>query len=99
MSIKYYVLDAEGEAQPATFDAYLDALTNGNNNRENPLWRVARDTVGGMDISTVFLGLNHQYIPGGRPLVFETMVFGGGLRVRPAAVPRGTAGGWLGEAQ
>lgn len=30
-------------------------------------------------VSTVFLGLNHQCLPGGPPLWFETMVFGGPL--------------------
>jgi hypothetical protein len=30
-------------------------------------------------VSTVFLGLNHRFIDGGPPLVFETMIFGGPL--------------------
>jgi hypothetical protein len=29
-------------------------------------------------VSTVFLGLNHQWFPEGPPLLFETMIFGGG---------------------
>ena len=40
--------------------------------------RVAKDTVNGHDISTVWLGLNHQW-GDGPPLIFETMVFGGPL--------------------
>jgi len=40
--------------------------------------RVAKDTINGVDISTVFLGLDHQYGEG-EPLIFETMVFGGEL--------------------
>ena len=40
--------------------------------------RVARETVAGSEISTVFLGLNHQWGQG-PPLLFETMVFGGPL--------------------
>jgi hypothetical protein len=28
-------------------------------------------------ISTVWLGIDHNWIPSGRPLIFETMVFGG----------------------
>ena len=31
--------------------------------------------VDGITISTVFLGLNHQFMSGGPPLLFETMVF------------------------
>ena len=38
--------------------------------------RVAWDKVGAVEISTVFLGLDHQH-GAGPPLLFETMVFGG----------------------
>ena len=31
----------------------------------------------GVRVSTVFLGINHSFIWGGRPLWFETMIFGG----------------------
>lgn len=31
--------------------------------------------VGRYRVSTVWLGLNHNYIPGGKPLIFETMIF------------------------
>jgi hypothetical protein len=37
---------------------------------------VAEDTIGGARISTIFLGLNHA-LENGKPLLFETMVFGG----------------------
>lgn len=36
--------------------------------------RVAKDWVNGMLVSTVFLGLDHNW-GGGTPLLFETMVF------------------------
>lgn len=39
--------------------------------------RVDYTDVGDVEISTVFLGLNHRYIGGGPPLLFETMIFGG----------------------
>jgi len=38
--------------------------------------RVAQDVVGDTTVSTVWLGLNHNFGPG-KPLIFETMVFGG----------------------
>lgn len=38
--------------------------------------RVALDDVGGVTVSTVWLGLDHQFRPGGPPLIFETMGFG-----------------------
>ena len=42
-----------------------------NNNR-----RVAKDTIGDATISTVFLGIDHNFGEG-EPLLFETMIFGG----------------------
>ena len=40
--------------------------------------RVATETFdGGVEVSTVWLGLNHNWDPDGLPLIFETMVFGG----------------------
>ena len=38
--------------------------------------RVGDDTVNGVRVSTVFLGLDHNWGKG-KPLVFETMIFGG----------------------
>lgn len=38
--------------------------------------RVAFDKVGEVEVSTVWLGLNHRFNEG-PPLIFETMVFGG----------------------
>ena len=38
--------------------------------------KVCRDQVGEYDVSTVFLGLDHNYGGNGPPLIFETMVFG-----------------------
>lgn len=37
--------------------------------------RVAQDTVGDFWISTVFLGMDHNFSSDGPPLLFETMVF------------------------
>jgi hypothetical protein len=39
---------------------------------------VARDTIGCVLVSTVFLGLDHNHF-GSPPLLFETMIFGGPL--------------------
>lgn len=42
--------------------------------------RVGYDEVDGAQVSTVFIGIDHGFgMFGGRPLVFETMVFGGPL--------------------
>lgn len=37
---------------------------------------VGNTTVGGIRVSTVFLGVDHNF-GGGPPLLFETMIFGG----------------------
>ena len=39
--------------------------------------RIANDDVGSVHVSTVFLGLDHNYLREGPPVLFETMVFGG----------------------
>ena len=39
--------------------------------------RVALDKVGDADVSTVWLGLDHNFSGTGPPLIFETMIFGG----------------------
>lgn len=37
--------------------------------------RVAQDTIGDYWISTVFLGMDHNFSSSGPPILFETMVF------------------------
>jgi hypothetical protein len=39
--------------------------------------RIGLDEVGEARVSTVWLGLNHEWMPGRPPLIFETMIFGG----------------------
>lgn len=44
---------------------------------EDPLVRrVAYDEVGDVNVSTVFLGIDHNFDRSGPPLLFETMIFG-----------------------
>lgn len=40
--------------------------------------QVAKDAIGDVSVSTVFLALDHQFGKG-KPILFETMVFGGEL--------------------
>jgi hypothetical protein len=42
-------------------------------------WRVAETIIGGVRISTVFIGLDHRLFGDGPPVLFETMIFGGKL--------------------
>lgn len=40
---------------------------------------VEKTQIGGVEVSTVFLGLNHSFSETGLPILWETMVFGGPL--------------------
>lgn len=42
---------------------------------DDEYYRIGLDTVGSYTVSTVWLGLDHQFMEGGPPLIFETMVF------------------------
>ena len=66
---------------------------NGNPKKEKDLlvwgrWfntadrKVARTNIGKTLISTVFLGLDHRFVGQGRPILYETMVFGGKLNYK-----------------
>lgn len=37
--------------------------------------RIAEDSVGDYRVSTIFLGINHQFKYGDRPILYETIVF------------------------
>lgn len=39
--------------------------------------RIALDTIGKANVSTVWLGTDHNWSGAGDPLIFETMIFGG----------------------
>ena len=74
-----YVLDADG--QPLRCD---DVLVWGDwMERSRDERMIARDRDEGSDgevvISTVFLGLDHNYYGEGPPILWETMVFNGPL--------------------
>jgi len=62
------------EGRPLTTDQWIakfeDAQARGEDYR-----RVAEDTVGPYWVSTVWLGINHNYGPHGPPLIFQTMIF------------------------
>ena len=71
----YYVLDENKNPRPATLDEWVAMLKNDAARRVgNNLVKVGDAEV---RVSTIFLGLDHQWADGGPPLLFETMVFGG----------------------
>lgn len=65
----FYVLD--GKTPRRVRDVLAWARAFGSKERH-----LAADHVGRVAVSTVFLGIDHNYF-GGEPLIFETMVFGG----------------------
>ena len=81
----YAVLDENKKVVPVGGAKQWGAFSQDAANRE-----VGFAEVGGMRVSTVFLGINHSFVPGnhllgGPPLWFETMIFGDpydGLRQR-----------------
>lgn len=69
--IDWYILDDDHNIIPSTT---LEAAKWMNDNFEKR--RVAATTLpDGRWISTVFLGLDHAFLPGDPPQLFETMVF------------------------
>lgn len=70
MNPRWYILNGQ-ELEPATLEEHAKWLSVDPERR-----RVAGCRIGDADVSTVFLGLDHNWL-GGPPLLFETMVFGG----------------------
>ena len=73
MLTRSYILNEHGEPVPCP-----DLLTWGRWWGTNPDRHVARDEIGDVLVSTVFLGLDHGW-GRGPPVLWETMVFGGKL--------------------
>src|SRR5216117_97820 len=69
----YYILDENhclvGTDDVRVWGKWFESIKNR---------RVGEDKIGEITISTVFLGIDHQW-GDGPPLVFETMIFGGEL--------------------
>jgi hypothetical protein len=74
MTIKHdlYILDIDGKTPKVTNDLII-----WSNFFRSMTRRVAQDKVEKILISTVFLGLNHNFSSTGPPILFETMIFGG----------------------
>lgn len=64
----YYYLDENKNCVPCSVEEYSRKF-------ESDKKRVAYDEVKEKRISTVFLGIDHQFVDNGTPLLFETMIF------------------------
>jgi hypothetical protein len=69
---RWYILNNNNKPIPASIIEAADWLEEGSDRRT-----VKRDEIGDITVSTVFLGLDHSWTPGGKPVLWETMIFGG----------------------
>jgi hypothetical protein len=75
VEVELYVLDKDGEPRLAAFTDEFSDFYKGIENR-----RLKVTLAGSIRISTVFLGLDHNFSGVGPPVLWETMVFGRGDR-------------------
>lgn len=68
MKMGYYILDGEKNVVPCD-DFYKMSEFMGMS--------VGRNSHNGIEVSTVFLSMEHGIDENGRPILFESMVFGG----------------------
>lgn len=70
MTNKKYILGKNHELIETDLMTWVEFFDDINNRR------VAKDIINGVKISTIFLGIDHNFGEG-KPLLFETMIFGG----------------------
>ena len=70
MGIGKYILKGKKVVKCDDLNEWAEFFEHGNR-------KVAVSTGNGIDVSTVFLGLDHSFEERNGPLIFETMVFGG----------------------
>src|SRR5216684_8998165 len=70
---RYYIL-IEGQPTPADVRVWAQWMEDCGEER-----LVNRTSIGSVGVSTVFLGLDHNFSKAGPPILYETMVFGGEL--------------------
>lgn len=72
MSTDKFILDEKGNAIPEpdllTWARWYETAERSIANDELP---------DGVRVSTVFLGMDHSFVPDGHPVLFETMIFHG----------------------
>jgi len=82
MSVRWYKLNPDHSVVPGppledkvAFRAYGDWLYGVDANGRPNKWVGHTETANGNMVSTVFLGLDHSFYAGKKPVLFETMVF------------------------
>jgi hypothetical protein len=72
----YYILKGK-ETIPVDIKTYLEYQQKAFYENKEANTHVGDDTKHGVRVSTVFLGVNANILKKGKPLLFETMIFGG----------------------
>lgn len=75
MSIDHYVLKNR-KIEVLPFTAYIKYARK-NSRKIHYSRRIRRTYIGNILISTVFLSIDHSWVEGSKPILFETMVFSG----------------------
>jgi hypothetical protein len=77
--MRYYLIDEHGNVRPAaTMTEWALWFEAESKKPHGGLRHVdLTDLPGGVRVSTVFLGLDHNLFDDGPPLIFETMIFNG----------------------
>lgn len=71
----HYVLDGDGNPVPEPdLITWAEWMQRADENQQRSL---AKDDVGDVLVSTVFLGTDHNFGDGALPVLWETMIFGG----------------------
>lgn len=68
MQLSHYILDPSGQIRRVSLREWAVFMETADR-------RVALTSVLGFDVSTVFLGLDHNFRDEGQPVLWETMVF------------------------
>jgi len=76
---RYWILDADGRTPIGTQDLHEWARLCASQGEDAGGRRVGwdYDNERGITVSTTFMGIDHNYMPSGPPILFETMIFGG----------------------
>lgn len=73
----HYILNEDKEVVEVDMMEWAKWFGNGDtDNRRVKLDKFSNDTI---SVSTVFLGIDHNFGDEGEPVLFETMIFGGSL--------------------
>ena len=74
---KHYILDEHNNPVPCDNLARWTKEMENHKMENHKMWRVGELNKDKVRVSTVFLGLDHNFNDAGPPVLFETMIFGG----------------------